>query len=87
MTAAGPEQADVAAGWLRRALLVAVALAFGGLYFRIFVAPALGGFSPPQAAPRAVSSTASLYRPQLLPNSAERSVHSATAAEIGRAHV
>jgi len=82
VTAAGPEKAAVAAGWLRRALLVAVALAFGGLYFRIFVAPALGGFAPPQAAPRAVSSTASLYRPQLLPNSAERSVHSATAAEI-----
>ena len=82
MTAAGPEKAAVAAGWPRRALLVAVALAFGGLYFRIFVAPALGGFAPPQAAPRAAASTASLYRTQLLPNSAERSVHSATAAEI-----
>jgi len=82
VTAAGPEEAAVAAGWLRRALLVAVALAFGGLYIRIFVAPALGGFAPPRAAPRAVSSTASLYRSQFLPNSAERSVHSATAAEI-----
>jgi predicted neuraminidase len=82
VTAAGPEQAAVAAGWLRRALLVAVALAFGGLYFRIFVAPALGGFAPPQAAPRVASSTASLYRSQFLPSSAERSVHSATAAEI-----
>jgi predicted neuraminidase len=63
-------------------LLVAVALTFGGLYFRIFVAPSPGGFAPPQAAPRAVSPTASLYRPQFLPNSAGRSVHSATAAEI-----
>jgi predicted neuraminidase len=82
VTAAGPEQAAVVAGWLRRALLVAVALAFGGLYFRIFVAPALGGFAPPQAVPRAAPSTASFYRSQLLPNSAERSVHSAAAVEI-----
>ena len=82
MTVAGPGAAAVAAGWLRRALLVAVALAFGGLYYRLFAAPALGGFVPPQAIPRAAPSTAPLYRPQLLPNSAERSVHSATAAEI-----
>jgi predicted neuraminidase len=46
------------------------------------VAPALGGFVPPQAIPRAALSAAPLYRPQFLPNSAERSVHSATAAEI-----
>ena len=82
MTAAGPGAAAVAAGWLRWALLVAVALAFGGLYYRLFVAPALGGFVPPQAIPRAALSAAPLYRPQFLPNSAERSVHSATAAEI-----
>lgn len=78
--APSPEQA-VASGWFRWALLAAVALAFGGLYFRSFVAPTLGGFTLP-AAPRAVSSTTPLYRPQLLPNSAEHSVHSATAAEI-----
>ena len=82
MTAVGPGATAVAAGWLRKALLVAVALAFGGLSYRLFVAPTLGGFVPPQAIPRAAPSTAPLYRPQLLPNSAERSVHSATAAEI-----
>ena len=82
MTTAGPGAAAVAAGWLRRALLVAVALAFGGHYYRLSVAPALGGFVPPQAIPRAALSAAPLYRPQFLPNSAERSVHSATAAEI-----
>jgi len=63
-------------------LLVAVVLAFGGLYFRIFAAPPPGGFALPQAATRAAASTRPLYRQQLLPNSAERSVHSATAAEI-----
>ena len=69
-------------GWSRWALLVAVVLAFGGLYFRIFAAPSPGGFALLQAATRAAASTRPLYRQQLLPNSAERSVHSATAAEI-----
>jgi len=63
-------------------LLVAVVLTFGGLYFRIFTAPAPGGFALPRVATSAAAPTKPLYRPQLLPNSAERSVHSATAAEI-----
>jgi predicted neuraminidase len=82
VTAAGPEKAAVAAAWIKWALLLAVALAFGGLYLRIFVAPTLGGFAPPHAIPGAAPSAAPLYRSQLLPNSAARSVHSATAVEI-----
>ena len=68
--------------WFRWASLVAVVLTFGGLYFRSFTAPAPGEFALPRAATSAAASTKPLYRQQLLPNSAERSVHSATAAEI-----
>ena len=68
--------------WLRWALLVAVVLTFGGLGFRISTAPAPGGFALPRAATGAAASTKPLYRRQLLPNSAQLSVHSATAAEI-----
>ena len=60
LTAASTGEAAVAAGWLRGALLVAVALAFGGLYYRLFVTPALGGFVPPQAIPREAPSAAPL---------------------------
>jgi predicted neuraminidase len=63
-------------------LLVAAALAFGGLYYRILDAPPPGGFAPPHAAAGAAAPTKPFFRQQLLPNSAELSVHSATAAEI-----
>ena len=69
-------------GWFRWALLVAVVSTFGGLGFRSFTAPAPGGFALAPTVTRAAASATPLYRPQLLPNSAERSVHSATAAEI-----
>lgn len=69
-------------GWFRWTSLVVVVSTFGGLYFRIFAAPAPGGFALPRATTSVAASTKPLYRPQLLPNSAEHSVHSATAAEI-----
>ena len=66
----------------RWASLVALALAFAGLYARVLTAPPLGGFAPPQTAARAESRAAPRYEAQLLPNSTAASVHSATAAEI-----
>jgi predicted neuraminidase len=63
-------------------LLVAAALAFGGLYYRILAAPSVGAFALTRVATSAAASTKPLYRQQLLPNSAGLSVHSATAAEI-----
>jgi len=64
-----------------RVLLLAIALAFGGLYYRIASAPSPGGFARAEAAAPA-SSVEPSYRAQLLPNRSARSVHSATAAEI-----
>jgi len=68
------------AGWLRWGSLVALALAFAGLYVRVLIAPSPGGFAPQQTA--RVASSAPLYEAQLLPNSTAASVHSATAVEI-----
>ena len=68
-------------GWLRWGSLVAVALAFAGLYLRHPTAPTSGGFVPPQVAARAASSKP-FYKTQLMPNNTAQSVHSATAAEI-----
>jgi len=64
-----------------RVLLLAVALAFGGLYYRTVSAPSTGGFAVSEAAVPAIRSEPS-YRSQLLPNSTAASVHSATAAEV-----
>ena len=64
----------------RRASLVALALAFAGLYARALTAPAPGGFVPPQTA--GASAATPRYEAQLLPNGTAQSVHSATAAEI-----
>jgi len=72
----------VATGWLRWGSLVAVVLAFAGLYVRALTAPAPGGFAPPQTAARAASTAAPRYETELLPNSTAASVHSAAAAEI-----
>jgi len=66
----------------RWASLVALALAFVGLYVRALTAPPPGGFAPLQTAARAASTTAPRYETRLLPNSTAASVHSATAAEI-----
>ena len=66
----------------RWASLVALALAFAGLYARVLTAPPPGGFAPPQTAALAASSATPRYETQLLPNSTAASVHSATAAEI-----
>ena len=66
----------------RWASLVALALAFAGLYARVLTAPPPGGFAPPQTASRAASSATPRDETQLLPNSTAPSVHSATAAEI-----
>ncbi len=76
------DQAAVAAGWQRWALLAAVTVVFGGLYLRIFTAPPPADFAPPKAATPAMSGAGPFYRSQFLPNSTEQSVHSATAAEI-----
>jgi len=64
-----------------RVLLLAVALAFGGLYYRAASAPSAGGFAPPVTAAPAIRAEP-YYRSQLLPNSTAPSVHSATAAEV-----
>lgn len=66
----------------RWASLVALALAFAGLYARVLTAPPPGGFVPPRAAALAASAATPRYETQLLPNSTAASVHSATAAEI-----
>ena len=66
----------------RWASLVALALAFAGLYVRALTAPPPGGFAPLLTAARAASTTAPRYETQLLPDSTAASVHSATAAEI-----
>src|SRR5436309_14090941 len=76
------DEAAVAAGWQRWALLTATIAVFGGLYLRIFTAPPPAGFAPPKAAAPAMSGAGPFYRSQFLPNSTEQSVHSATAAEI-----
>ena len=79
---AGSGETAVLVGWPRWALLAAAIAVFGGLYLRIFTAPPPAGFASPKAAASAVSSAKAFYRPQLLPNSTARSVHSATAVEI-----
>ena len=66
----------------RWASLVALALAFAGLYARVLTAPPPGGFAPPQTAGLAAPAATPRYEAQLLPNSTAQSVHSATAAEI-----
>jgi len=66
--------------WLRWGSLVALVLAFAGLYVRVLTAPSPGAFAAQQTA--RVASSAPLYEAQLLPNSTAASVHSATAAEI-----
>jgi len=66
----------------RWASLVALALAFAGLYVRVLTAPPPGGFAPAQTAALAASAAAPRYEAQLLPNSTAASVHSATAAKI-----
>jgi len=63
------------------ASLFAIALAFGGLYYRIASAPPPGGFALAEAAAPAGRAEPS-YLSQLLPNRSARSVHSATAAEV-----
>ena len=66
----------------RWASLVALALAFAGLYARVLTAPPPGGFAPPQTAALAAPAATPRYEAQLLPNTSAASVHSATAAEI-----
>jgi predicted neuraminidase len=79
---ADSDEAAVAVGWQRWALLAAAIAVFGGLYLRIFTAPPSAGFALPEAATSAASSPKPFYRSQFLPNSTRQSVHSATAAEI-----
>jgi predicted neuraminidase len=62
--------------------LAAIALVFAGLYFRAFDAPPPARFVPPEAKERKASAAPPFFRPQLIPNSTTRMVHSATAAEI-----
>ncbi|MGB5080524.1 MAG: sialidase family protein [Burkholderiales bacterium] len=64
-----------------RVLLLAIALAFGGLYYRSVPAPSPGGFAVPETPAPAMGAEPS-YRSQLLPNSSARSVHAAAAAEL-----
>jgi len=66
---------------LRVAGLVAVVLAFAGLYARALTAPSAAGFVVARA-PAEARSSAPRYKAQLLPNSSAQSVHSATAVEI-----
>jgi predicted neuraminidase len=66
-------------------LLLAIAVAFGGAYYRAGFAPVSAGFVAPAAAPSeavAAKSSVPFYRSQLIPNTTAASVHSATAAEI-----
>ena len=62
-------------------MLLAIALAFGGLYYRTTSVPPTGGFALPDT-PAPVVRPEPSYRWQLLPNTTTLSVHSATAAEI-----
>lgn len=64
----------------RQASLVAVVLAFAGLYARALMPPATAGFVLP-GAPAGAKPAAPSLKAQLLPSSVQ-SVHSATAAEI-----
>src|SRR4029077_8162251 len=66
----------------RWASLVALALAFAGLYARVLTALPPRGFAPPQTAALAAPAARPRYEAQLLPNTSAASVHSATAAEI-----
>ena len=66
----------------RWASLVALALAFAGLYARVLTAPPPGGFAVGEAPSRSALSSKPFYSAELLPNNSAASVHSATAAEI-----